>query len=140
MTKAWFISDRSGWRYRYNQRVKESTGFLVGPDESDGNFDLKNNPQNKSPRIRAPKVLKDARPEVALTYTTVTWNPSESTAHGTAGDLVVRNASASGDIVYKQTLTSGTNSDVYIPDLGVRVKTKIHVTLPTSAAATLLIG
>lgn len=60
--------------------------------------------------------------------------------HGTAGDLVVRNASASGDIVYKQTLTSGTNSDVYIPDLGVRVKTKIHVTLPTSAAATLLIG
>lgn len=80
MTKAWFISDRSGWRYRYNQRVKESTGFLVGPDESDGNFDLKNNPQNKSPRIRAPKVLKDARPEAALTYTTVTWNPSESTA------------------------------------------------------------
>ena len=79
-TRAYFISDKSGFRYRYEDRVKESTGFVVGPDESDGYYNLKNHPQNKSPRIRARAILKDARPEVSLTYVSSTWTPADSTA------------------------------------------------------------
>lgn len=80
MVRAYFISDKSGFRYPYEQRVKESTGFVVGPDESDGNYNLKNHPQNKSPRISSPLILKDARPEVKLEYVSSTWTPADSTA------------------------------------------------------------
>ena len=80
MVRAWFISDKSGFRFPYEQRIKESTGFVVGPGESDGNYNLKNHPQNKSPRIRARAILKDARPEAALTYVSSTWTPADSTA------------------------------------------------------------
>ncbi len=58
----------------------------------------------------------------------------------TKGDLVVRETSASGDIVYQQTLGVSSSSDVYVPELGIRVKTKMHVTLPSGAAATLMVG
>jgi|TARA_Y100000996_G_scaffold356914_1_gene297982 hypothetical protein len=80
MVRAYFISDKSGFRYPYEQRVKESTGFVVGPDESDGNYNLENHPQNKSPRIGAKYVLKDARPEKILEYVSSTWTPAQSTA------------------------------------------------------------
>ncbi len=80
MVRAWFISDKSGFKYPYEQRIQETTGFVVGPDESDGNYNLKSHPQNKSPRIRARAILKEARPEAALTYTSSTWTPADSTA------------------------------------------------------------
>lgn len=80
MVRAYFISDRSGFRFPYEQRIKESTGFVVGPNEGDGNYNLKNHPQNKSPRIRAPLVLKDARPEKILEYVSSTWTPAQSTS------------------------------------------------------------
>mgnify|MGYP003630722039 FL=1 len=61
--KGFFISDRSGFRHRLDQRVKEpGTGFIVAKSESDGIFNLVTNPQN---RIRFPidkEVIKDARP------------------------------------------------------------------------------
>jgi len=80
MVRAYFISDKSGFRYPYDQRIKESTGFVVGPDESDGNYNLENHPQNKSPRIRAPYVLQDARPEEKLPYVSSTWTPAMTTS------------------------------------------------------------
>ena len=54
--------------------------------------------------------------------------------------MVVRNGSASGTIVYKQYLGVSSASDVYVPDLGIRVSEKLHVTLPTGAFATFLLG
>ncbi len=76
MPRAWFISDRSSFRFPYEQRIKESTGFVVGPGESDGMYDLKNHPQNKSPKISARQGLKDARPDVVLATTgDADWTP-----------------------------------------------------------------
>ena len=61
--KGFFISDRSGFRHRLDQRVKEpGTDFVVAKSESDGIFNLVTNPQN---RVRFPidkEVIKDARP------------------------------------------------------------------------------
>ena len=61
--KGFFISDRSGLRYRLDQRVKEpGTDFIVAKSESDGIFNLVTNPQN---RVKFPidkEVIKDARP------------------------------------------------------------------------------
>jgi len=61
--KGFFISDRSGFRHRLDQRVKEpGTGFIVAKSESDGIFNLVTNPQN---RVKFPidkEVIKDARP------------------------------------------------------------------------------
>ena len=49
--KSYFISDKSGFRFRYRDRIVEDTGWVVGPGEGDGQFTLKSHPQNKSPRI-----------------------------------------------------------------------------------------
>ena len=58
----------------------------------------------------------------------------------TKGDMVVRNGNASGTIVYKQYLGVSSSSDVYVPDLGIRVKDKLHVTIPSGGFATFLLG
>ena len=58
----------------------------------------------------------------------------------TKGDLVVRNGTASGSIIYKQTLGVSSSSDVYVPDLGIRGKDGLHVTLPSGGNATFLVG
>ena len=63
MFGVFFISDRSGFRHRLDQRVKEpGTDFVVAKSESDGIFNLVTNPQN---RVKFPidkEVIKDARP------------------------------------------------------------------------------
>jgi hypothetical protein len=82
MPKAWFICDRSGFRFPYEQRIIESTGFVVGPTESDGAYDLKSHPQNKSPVIREKMILKDARPDTVMATTSTTsdatWTPDDT--------------------------------------------------------------
>ena len=82
MPKAWFICDRSGFRFPYEQRIIESTGFVVGPTESDGAYDLKSHPQNKAPVIRKEMVLKDARPDTVMATTSTTsdatWTPDST--------------------------------------------------------------
>ena len=82
MPKAWFICDRSGFRFPYEQRIIESTGFVVGPTESDGAYDLKNHPQNKSPVISKEIVLEDARPDTVMATTSTTsdatWTPDDT--------------------------------------------------------------
>tara|TARA_R110000824_G_scaffold18392_14_gene72901 strand:+ start:131 stop:418 length:288 start_codon:yes stop_codon:yes gene_type:complete len=64
---------------------------------------------------------------------------------GTAGELVVKNVTGlttigAEPVVYKQKLGVSGSSDVYIPDLGVRVKNKAHVTLPSGGFVTLMLG
>jgi hypothetical protein len=79
--KSWFISDRSGFRFKYRDRIVEDTGAVVGPGESDGEYTLKSHPQNKSPRISGFITLKDARPdEILATTGDASWTPSMTTA------------------------------------------------------------
>ena len=61
--EAYFISDRSGFRFKYSERVKEpGTGYIVGPNESDGEYNLVTRPLNKAPKISPRRPLRDARP------------------------------------------------------------------------------
>jgi|TARA_R110002020_G_scaffold382218_2_gene593029 hypothetical protein len=77
--KAWFISDRSGFRFRYADRVKEpGTGYIVGPGESDGAYNLVSSPLNKSPKITSREILKDARPDRVVMMTSVVANLNEA--------------------------------------------------------------
>ena len=49
--KSWFISDRSGFRFKYRDRIIESDRAVVGPGESDGMYGIVNSPLNKSAKI-----------------------------------------------------------------------------------------
>ena len=61
-SKAFGISDRSGFRYRLREMKREWTGLLVGPDE----FDPKH-PQLRSPNASPdPEALRNPRPESNL--------------------------------------------------------------------------
>jgi hypothetical protein len=57
------ICDTCGFRYKLNQLKKNSYGMMVCPTDYDGQYDLKNHPQNRSPRIDERYYIKDARPE-----------------------------------------------------------------------------
>ena len=35
---AYFICDRSGFRFKYSERVREPTGLIVGASETDGRY------------------------------------------------------------------------------------------------------
>jgi hypothetical protein len=62
-TKAFGISDRSGFRYRLREMKKEWNGLLVGPDE----YEPKH-PQLESPNVSAdPQALRNPRPDNAET-------------------------------------------------------------------------
>ena len=41
---------------------------------------------------------------------------------------------------FKLVLPTGGNSDLYLTDDGIRFKTSLHVTVPTSSAATIFVG
>ena len=77
---AYFICDRSGFRFKYSERVKEPTGLVVGASETDGRYNKLDHPQNKTPRINDDENLRDARPEVVLATTgDAGWSPDDST-------------------------------------------------------------
>lgn len=57
------ICDVCGYRYRLNQLRKNSYGSMVCPTDYDGQYDLKNHPQNKTPNIEERYYIKNARPE-----------------------------------------------------------------------------
>ena len=77
---AYFICDRSGFRFKYSERVKEPTGLVVGASETDGRYYILDHPQHKTPRIDDDENLRDARPEVVLATTgDAGWSPDDST-------------------------------------------------------------
>ena len=57
--KAYFISDRSGQRYRYRDAKREWNGFIVGPDE----FEPKHPQLFPVRNISDPQALRDPRPD-----------------------------------------------------------------------------
>lgn len=63
--KAYGISDRSGFRYRLSEMMKEWNGLLVGPDE----FEPKH-PQLTPPRnVVDAQALRNPRPQQKLAFT-----------------------------------------------------------------------
>ena len=77
---AYFICDRSGFRFKYSERVKEPTGLVVGASETDGRYNILYHPQNKTPRINDDENLRDARPDTVLATTgDAGWSPDDST-------------------------------------------------------------
>lgn len=81
---SWFICDRSGFRFKYRDRVQEpGTGFIVGRAESDGAYGIVNSPLNKSPDTKDNPALLQPRPEVVLATTgDSSWTPCMTTAQG----------------------------------------------------------
>ena len=76
---AYFICDRSGFRFKYSERVKEPTGLVVGASETDGRYNILDHPQNKTQRINDEN-LRDARPDTVLATTgDAGWSPDDST-------------------------------------------------------------
>ena len=74
------ICDVCGFRYKLNQLKKNSYGLMVCNNDYDAGYDLKNHPQNKSPRIDERYMIKDIRPDPnidrngAWTTVTITFN------------------------------------------------------------------
>lgn len=56
---SYFISDRSGQRYRYRDMKIEWTGAVVGPDE----FDPKHPQLGPFRKANDPEALRNARPD-----------------------------------------------------------------------------
>jgi hypothetical protein len=64
--KAYFICDRSGRKYPYNQAVKEpGTGWKVHWTESDGMWNIVDHPQNFTPHDVSDTIgLRNPRPDI----------------------------------------------------------------------------
>ena len=78
---AWFISDRSSFRFKYHDQVREpGTGYRVGPGESDGVYNLVTSPLNQAPDTKDNPALRNPRPDVVLATTgDSSWTPSMTT-------------------------------------------------------------
>lgn len=60
---------------------------------------------------------------------------------GTAGDIIFRDGGASGDVVTRFNIGTGTQPiALLIPGSGVLFETSLHVTLPASAKVTVFYG
>ena len=57
------MCDISGFVYDRKDMRLNSYGMLVGPLDFDGNYDLKNHPQNRIADVRDNPVVKDPRPD-----------------------------------------------------------------------------
>lgn len=74
------ICDSCGFRYKLNQLKKNSYGMMVCPSDFDRSYDLKNHPQNKSPKVEERPFIQDVRPEgngginQAWLQATTQWN------------------------------------------------------------------
>lgn len=74
------LCDVCGFRYKLNRLKKNSYGLMVCPTDYDSGYDLKNHPQNKSPKIDEKEFIRDIRPDPntdrngAWTAVTITFN------------------------------------------------------------------
>ena len=61
---------------------------------------------------------------------------------GTAGEIVFRDGGASGTVLLKVNISATPTNpfSTLLPGNGIRFKTDVHVTLPTSAAVTIFCG
>mgnify|MGYP003138121012 CR=1 FL=1 len=77
--RALAICDSCGMRYSHRVMKKSSYNTIRCPQCFDGNFDLKNHPQNRAPDVRDDPTIKDPRPDDGgrnLTWqlANITWN------------------------------------------------------------------
>ena len=82
---AWGYSDRSGFRYRLNEMVKEWNGLKVGPDE----YEAKH-PQLSPNKVGPdPQALHDPRPDQRTESSVAIILPLNAFASGAQGSNVV---------------------------------------------------
>ena len=73
------ICDVCGYRYKLNQLKKNSYGMMVCQTDYDGQYDLKNHPQNRNVRLQDEETIKNPRPDEGDVYVPVTvtdWLPN----------------------------------------------------------------
>jgi hypothetical protein len=77
---AWGLCDQCGFRYKYLDLARSSYGTWVCPSCYDGQFDLKNHPQNGPfPVDSDNEGLEHPRPDVVLaTSGDAGWTPNQS--------------------------------------------------------------
>ena len=73
------MCDSCGFVYPHRVMKLNSYQMLICPECFEGNYDLKNHPQNKAPNVRDIPTIENARPDIAgrnLTWETanITWN------------------------------------------------------------------
>lgn len=81
----WGICDECGFRYHYRLLKRNSYGMMICPDDWEGNYDLKNHPQNKAPDVQDQEYVSDPRPEVNQDRNKL-WNKTTSTWGTTTQD------------------------------------------------------
>ena len=136
---AYFISDRSGQRYRYKDARREWTGAIVGPDE----YEPKHPQLGPFRALTDPQALKDARPyndsmPVNITFpafnlTTVQYIPVPK-IHALAGSL-----STSGTVAVAPVSVALTGLSATVSAGSLSAQGNVAVT-PTGASATVSIG
>ena len=75
------VCDISGFVYPHRVMRLNSYGMLVGPADFDGQYDLKNHPQNKVPDVRDNPAILNPRPDT--TGRNLTWCQVASTYDST---------------------------------------------------------
>ncbi len=59
---------------------------------------------------------------------------------GDDAEIVIRDASAGGTVIFKAGLPDNGSSDVYLTDIGIAARNKVHVSVPASVFGTVFIG
>ena len=90
--RALAICDSCGMRYPHRVMRKTSYGTLRCPQCFDGNFDLKNHPQNRVPDVREDPAIRHARPDnggrnLEWQLVDITWD-DDSTEIGRKWDTI----------------------------------------------------
>ena len=86
------MCDISGFVYPMRVMRLNSYGLLVGPLDYDGQYDLKNHPQNRAPDVREDPAIRNARPDdggrnLEWQLSDVTWD-DDSTQIGRKWDTI----------------------------------------------------
>ena len=69
--------DVCGFEYKQNIMKKNSYGMYVCPQDYEGSYDLKNNPQQKNPKLAENFFIKNARPDPNIDRN-LDWQTSET--------------------------------------------------------------
>ena len=105
--RAYFMSDRSGFRYNYRDMKKEWNGAMVGPDE----FEPKHPQLGPFRKVNDSQALRDARPDkdVETTASTVYTNVGD----GIIGTLITKTTALStsvGTVTITSTVASSSST------------------------------
>ena len=70
--------DVCGFEYPYRELRMNSFGLLVCPEDYDGQYDLKNHPQNRTANVRDDESIRNPRPPLNNDRNLV-WNNATNT-------------------------------------------------------------